>query len=146
MKVIGITGYGKSGKTTLILKLLEELSKKGRSVAVLKHVSGNIDFPDTDTSKFKKVASFSSAISPGESEIILKGEKRLEDILKYCDSDIVLIEGFKREKSFPKIVCIKSEDEKSALSDGLQICTAGFDEDIVDFNISKEGHIKDLLT
>jgi len=33
MRVIGITGYKKSGKTTLTLKLSDELTKKGSKEA-----------------------------------------------------------------------------------------------------------------
>lgn len=144
MKAIGIVGYGKSGKTTLILKLSRELAKLGHEIAVLKHVPGHIDFPDSDTSKFRSCASFVSAISPGESEIILKGKKHIGDILKYFDSDLVILEGFKKEKTYPKIVCIKEESDKDTLFDGLEIATAGFNKDIVDFDISDDEHIKAL--
>ncbi len=146
MKAIGITGYGKSGKTTIILKLSRELAALDQEVAVLKHVPGNIDFPDSDTSKFRSVAPSVSAISPGESEIILQGKKYIGDILKYFDADIVLIEGFKKEKTFPKIVCIKEEEDKSKLFDGLEIATAGFDKNLVDFDILNDEHIKKLAS
>jgi molybdopterin-guanine dinucleotide biosynthesis adapter protein len=144
LKAIGIVGYGKSGKTTLILKLSRELAKLGHEIAVLKHVPGHIDFPDSDTSKFRSCASFVSAISPGESEIILKGKKHIGDILKYFDSDLVILEGFKKEKTYPKIVCIKEESDTDTLFDGLEIATAGFNKDIVDFDISDDEHIKAL--
>ena len=35
MKVVGITGYKKSGKTTLGVKLSQELSQQGISVGIL---------------------------------------------------------------------------------------------------------------
>ena len=144
MKAIGIVGYGKSGKTTLILKLSRELAKLGHEIAVLKHVPGHIDFPDSDTSKFRSCAPFVSAISPGESEIILKGKKYIGDILKYFDSDLVILEGFKKEKTYPKVVCIKEEADTDTLFDGLEIATAGFNKEIVDFDISDDEHIKAL--
>jgi len=144
VKAVGVVGYKKSGKTMLIIRLAQELSGMGYSAAILKHASGNIDFPSSDTSKFRAHAAFVSAISSKESEIILKGRKRIEDILTYIDCDIVLIEGFKKEKTFPKIVCIKEEEDKSKLFDGLEIATAGFDKDIVDFDISNDEHIKKL--
>jgi len=78
VKAVGVIGYKKSGKTTLVIGLSQELSRMGYSVAILKHVSGNIDFPHTDTSKFRAHAAFVSAISSKESEIILKGRKRIE--------------------------------------------------------------------
>ena len=144
MKAVGVIGYKKSGKTTVVIRLSQELSRMGYSVAILKHASGDIDFPSSDTSKFRAHAAFVSAISSKESEIILKGRKRIEDILTYVDCDIVLIEGFKKEKTFPKIVCIRNKGEESELFDGLQLFTASFSEDISEFSIENDDHIKKM--
>lgn len=144
MKAVGVIGYKKSGKTTLVIRLSQELSKMGYRVAILKHASGDIDFPSSDTSKFRAHAAFVSAISSKESEIILKGRKRIEDILTYFDCDIVLIEGFKKEKTFPKIVCIRDKGEENELFDGLQLFTASFNEGISDFAIENDDHIKKM--
>jgi len=146
VKVVGIVGYKKSGKTTLIIKLSKELSGMGYRVAVIKHASDHIDFPDTDTSKFKEYAPFVSAISEKESEIILKGRKRIEDILAYFDSDIALVEGFKQEKTFPKIVCVRKESDKEELFDGLQLLTAGFEGSTSEFVIGNDDHIKSMAS
>jgi molybdopterin-guanine dinucleotide biosynthesis protein B len=144
VKAVGVVGYKKSGKTTLVMKLSQELSQMGYSVAILKHVSGTIDFPNTDTSKCRTHASFVSAISPKESEIIVKGSKRIEDILTYVDCDIVLIEGFKKEKSFPKIVCVLQPDDEKKLCDGLELCIASFNKNIAEFSIENDDHVKKM--
>jgi molybdopterin-guanine dinucleotide biosynthesis protein B len=144
VKAVGIIGYKKSGKTTLVTRLSQELSQMGYSVAILKHVSGNIDFPHTDTSRFRTCASFVSAISPKESEMIVKGNKRIEDILAYVDCDIVLVEGFKEEKTFPKIVCVLQQADKKKLCNGLELCTASFNKDISEFCIENDDHIKKM--
>lgn len=144
MKAVGIVGYKGSGKTTLVIRLSQELSRMGHRVAVLKHVSGAIGFPDADTSRFRAYVPFVSAISSTETEIILKGKKRIEDILTYVDCDVVLIEGFKKEKAFPKIVCIKNASEEKKLFDGLKLFTASFEKDISDFNIVNDDHIKEM--
>jgi molybdopterin-guanine dinucleotide biosynthesis protein B len=144
VKAVGIVGYKKSGKTTLVMKLSKELSQMGYSVAILKHVSENIDFPHTDTSKFRKHAAFVSAISPKESEIIIKGKKRIEDILTYVDCDIVLVEGFKEEKTFPKIVCVLQPADKKKLCKGLELFTASFNNDNSEFSIENDDHVKKM--
>lgn len=144
MRAVGIVGYKKSGKTTLVIRLSRELLRMGQRVAIVKHVSGDIDFPDTDTSKYRSYVPFVSAISSRESEIILKGNKPIEEILKYCDYDIVLVEGFKKEKTFPKIVCIKNEGEERELFDGLQLFSASFKENISDFTIVNDNHIEKM--
>ena len=143
MKVIGITGYKKSGKTTLTLKLSDELIKRGYKVAVIKHINENIDQVNTDTSKYKEVLTQVAAITPEESVIFLKNKKNLEEIIKHFEVDIILIEGFKNEKTFPKIICLREESEKAELFDGLQLCTAGFvskelNPKFHDYNILKD--------
>ncbi|GAF95067.1 unnamed protein product [marine sediment metagenome] len=149
MRVISITGYKKSGKTTLILKLSDELIKRGYKVAAIKHINKNIDQVNTDTSKYKEVLTQVAAITPKESVIFLKNKKNLEEIIKYFEADIILIEGFKKEKTFPKIVCLREESEKAELFDGLQLCTAGFvskelNPKLYDFNILNDEDIKKI--
>jgi molybdopterin-guanine dinucleotide biosynthesis protein B len=141
VKAVGIVGYKKSGKTTLIMRLSQKLSAMGYGVGVVKHVSSKIDFPDNDTSNVRLYVPFVSAISSEESEIILKGKRRIEDILAFFNGDIVLIEGFKEEKSFPKIVCVRDNKEEKELFDGLQLCTASLEEGISDFRITNDEHI-----
>ncbi|MBE3090813.1 MAG: molybdopterin-guanine dinucleotide biosynthesis protein B [Candidatus Atribacteria bacterium] len=149
MRVIGITGYKKSGKTTLTLKLSNELIKRGYKVAVVKHVNEDLDLVNSDTSKYKEVLTQVAAITPKEVVFFLKNKKSLEEIIKYFKADIILIEGFKREKTFPKIVCLREESEKAELFDGLQLCTAGFvskeaNEKLCDFDILKDEDIKKI--
>ena len=149
MRVIGIIGYKKSGKTTLTIKLSNELTKRGYKVAVVKHINEDLDLANSDTSKYKEGLTQVAAITPKESVIFLKNKKNLEEIIKYLEADIVLIEGFKKEKTFPKIVCLREESEKVELFDGLQLCTAGFiskglDPKLCDFNILNDKDIKKI--
>jgi molybdopterin-guanine dinucleotide biosynthesis adapter protein len=142
VKVIGIVGYKNSGKTRLIVRLSQELSGMGYRVGVIKHAPDHLDFPETDTTKFKEHVPFVAGISKDETEIIVKGRKRIENVIGFFDCDIVLVEGFKREKTFPKIVCLKEESDREELFDGLQLLTAGFDGGISDFAIENDDHIK----
>lgn len=149
MRVIGITGYKKSGKTTLIIKLSDELTKRGYKVAVVKHTSEDLDLANSDTSKYKEGLTQVAAITPEESVIFLKNKKNLEEIIKYFEADIILVEGFKKGKTFPKIVCLREENEKAELFDGLQLCTVGFvskgvGPKLYDFNILNDEDIKEI--
>ena len=146
MRAVGIVGYKKSGKTTLIIKLSQELSAMGYRVGVLKHVSSTIDLPDNDTSKFSLYVPFVSAVSSKNSEVILKGKKRIEEILAFFEGDIVVVEGFKEEKSFPKVVCVREKEEEKELFDGLQLCTASLKEGISDFHIANDEHIAQMAS
>jgi len=149
MRVISITGYKKSGKTTLTLKLSDELMKRGYKVAVVKHINEDLDLANSDTSKYKEILTQVAAITPEESIIFLKNRKNLEEIIKYFEADIILIEGFKKEKTFPKIVCLRNESEKVELFDGLQLCTASLvskdmNSRVSEFNILSNGDIKKI--
>jgi len=149
MRVIGITGYKKSGKTTLTLKLSNELTKRGYKVAVVKHINEDLDLVNSDTSKYKEGLCQVAAITPKESALFLKNKKKLEEIIKYFKADIILVEGLKKEKTFPKIVCLREESEKAELFDGLQLCTAGFvskevNEKLCDFDILNDEDIKKI--
>ncbi|MBN1276416.1 MAG: molybdopterin-guanine dinucleotide biosynthesis protein B [Deltaproteobacteria bacterium] len=146
MKVFGITGYKKSGKTTLGVKISQKLSKQGIKVGILKHVSGDMNFPDTDTARYKSCASLVCAISSKETELLIQKEKSIEDMLAFFDSDIVLVEGFKKEKTFPRIVCLRDKSEESDLLNGLQVATASFNKDIADFDINNDDHIKKIAS
>lgn len=121
MKVVGIVGYQGSGKTKLVVSLSKELSKRGYEVATLKHTRGEVDLPDKDTAKHKKYARSVGVISLGESAVFFKGKKSLEDILSHLKADFYLLEGFKEEKTYPKIICLSGKDEDKRLFDGLEI-------------------------
>src|SRR5665648_270258 len=149
MRIIGIIGYKKSGKTTLTLKISNELIKRGYKVAVVKHINEDLDLVNTDTSKYKEILTQVAAITPEESAILFKGKRNLEEIIKYFEADIVLIESFKKEKTFPKIVCLRDESEKTELFDGLQLCTASLtykdmSSRVSEFNILNDEDIKKI--
>ncbi|HER23671.1 MAG TPA: molybdopterin-guanine dinucleotide biosynthesis protein B [Candidatus Atribacteria bacterium] len=149
MKIIGIIGYKKSGKTTLTLRLSDELNRRGIKVAVIKHIDKDLDLANSDTSKYKETLTQVGAVTPKELVFFLRDKKKLEEIIKYFKADIVLIEGFKKEKTFPKIVCLREESEKVGLFDGLQLCTASFvsketKEKFCDFNILNDKDIKKI--
>lgn len=145
MKAVGIIGYHKSGKTTLGVKLCKELAGRGLRVGVVKHVSCELQFADADSSRYRAFASVVAAASSAEAEIIVKGEKSLEDMLRYCgDCDFVLVEGFKKQSLFPKIVCLREKQEKEELFDGRELFTASFKEGVADYLISDDDHVRKM--
>lgn len=125
MRAVGIVGHKDSGKTTLIQALARELRARGHKVAVVKHSSHGIDLQGKDTARLRESPGQVAFISPMESVILWKGARKLEEILPHLDGDILLIEGFKAERTFPKIVCLKGEAQDNSLFDGLTICAVG---------------------
>jgi molybdopterin-guanine dinucleotide biosynthesis adapter protein len=145
LKALGIIGYHKSGKTTLGLKLCREFSNRGLRVGVIKHVSCELRLADADSSRYRPFASVIAAASPAEAEIIVKGEKTLEDMLRYCEKcDLTLVEGFKKERSLRKIVCLREKGEEEELFDGLELFTASLKEGIADYLISSDADVRKM--
>jgi molybdopterin-guanine dinucleotide biosynthesis protein B len=131
LKVVGIIGYKNSGKTTLARTLARELTGRGHEVVVIKHSSHSLDLSGKDTAVLGEAAGQVGFISPGESAVFWKKPLSLENVIPHLEADIVLVEGFKQAKTFPKIVCLRGElddadrDRSDDLFDGLAICAVG---------------------
>jgi len=109
-KVIGIAGYKKTGKTTLVERLVREFTSRGLAVATVKHAhhAFDIDHKGRDSWRHRDAGAHEVAIVSDRMWAIIhplqdEPEPRLDEILaKMAPSDIVLIEGYKRE-IYPKI-------------------------------------------
>jgi len=107
--IVSVIGKSKSGKTTLIEKLVGELRSRGYRVATVKHSHHNfeIDQPGKDSWRHLQAGSEATAISSPGKIILMKPvaeELTLDDIghLFGEDYDIILTEGFKQGDA-PKI-------------------------------------------
>ena len=108
--VIGIAGWKNSGKTTLAVKLIGELTRRGYRVASIKHAhhEADIDHENTDTYRHRAAGAAEVALVTGVRWAIIhelreEAEPSLADILaKLAPADIVVVEGFKRD-AIPKI-------------------------------------------
>ncbi len=107
--IISIVGESKSGKTTLIEKLISELKSRGYRVATIKHSvhRPGFDKAGKDSWRHLKASSTATAIvSPNQIVLIktVSEEPGLNEIARLLgkDHDIILTEGFK-QSSAPKI-------------------------------------------
>ncbi len=114
MKAVGIVGDKKSGKTSLTLKIAEKLGKKYK-VGIIKHAE-RFDEKESDTKKFSEKY-ITGYVSAKKSGIIFPEKKSLEEIISYLNVDILLVEGFKNNRSFPKITCGDYKDDLAIASD-----------------------------
>lgn len=126
------------------VKLAQELTLRGYTVSSVKHTSCALDLPETDTSLHRKFAHQAAAISPEEAAIFFRENMNLEEMLNYLKADFILIEGFKREKTFPKIVCLREGDDPESLLDGLEICVVSASPDGVSANVPVLDAEKDI--
>jgi molybdopterin-guanine dinucleotide biosynthesis protein B len=104
MKILQITGYKNTGKTTLINRLVTYLKSLDYQVAVIKH--HHQSFADeTDTGQFiQKGADMTILNTPSASMKVVNKQPQLETQLAELDGivDFILIEGYK-DKNYPKI-------------------------------------------
>ena len=102
--VLGIAGWKNSGKTTLSVRLIEELTRQGFAVSSLKHAhhAFQIDTADTDSARHRRAGAGQVAIvSPDRwaivTELAGRPEPTLDQMLALMSPcDIVIVEGFKR--------------------------------------------------
>ena len=110
MKIYGVTGWKNSGKTGLMERLVSEFVKRGFSVSTIKHAhhSFDVDHSGKDSNRHR-VAGAREVMLSSRNRFALMHELRdekepsLEVLLaKLSPVDLVLIEGFKRDRH-PKI-------------------------------------------
>jgi len=107
--IISIVGKSKSGKTSLIEKLIQELKSRGYRVATIKHAPQSISFdePDKDSWRHIQAGSEATVVSSPDKIVMIKPveqDSTLDDIARLLgeDFDIILTEGFKQGDA-PKI-------------------------------------------
>jgi len=107
--IVSVIGKSKSGKTTLIDKLVQELKLRGYRVATIKHTPQGVNFdePGKDSWSHVQAGSEATAISSPDRIVVVKPvaqEATLDQLAGILgeDYDIILTEGFKQE-SAPKI-------------------------------------------
>jgi molybdopterin-guanine dinucleotide biosynthesis protein B len=120
-RVIGIVGYKDSGKTTLARALARELTARGHRVAAVKHTSHHIDLVGKDTALLLEAAGQVAIVSAEATGVFWRRPMALEDVLAHLDADIVLVEGFKAQKGYPKIACLRGLPDDGGLIDDLTI-------------------------
>ncbi len=152
--IVSIVGRSKSGKTTLIERLVAELRLRGYHVATVKHTAEGIAFdePGKDSWRHIEAGSEATLISSPDRLILIKPlDKELSlDEIAYLlaeDYDIILTEGFKQDKA-PKIEVHRRENG-SPLDKIKKLIAIATDEhletEIRQFSLEDVTGIADLL-
>jgi molybdopterin-guanine dinucleotide biosynthesis protein B len=108
--VLGIAGWKNSGKTTLVTKLIAELTRRGLRVASVKHAhhEADMDHEGTDTFRHRAAGAVEVALVTSRRWALIHelgnaAEPTLSETLSRLSScDVVIVEGYKRE-AIPKI-------------------------------------------
>ena len=119
--IISIVGKSDSGKTTLIEKLVPELTRRGYRVATIKHDMHEfeVDREGKDSWRHKKAGAHTVVISSPKKIALIRDVERdlkLEEIRDKLiqDVDLILTEGYKKDVQ-PKIEVFREEKHKELL-------------------------------
>jgi len=110
VKVFGFAGWSGSGKTTLIEQLIPRLAARAGKVSLVKHAhhAFDIDHPGKDSYRHRLAGCTEVLVSSARRYAIiheLRGDAELtlpEAIDRLAPCDLVLVEGFKRDR-IPKL-------------------------------------------
>jgi molybdopterin-guanine dinucleotide biosynthesis protein MobB len=111
--LLSVVGFSNSGKSTVLVKLVEELKKRGYRVAVIKHSRGfEVDQPGKDSWRYREVGA-GPVILAGPKQMVLfrswEKEWEPEEIARGLeDVDLVITEGYKLGRR-PKIEVFREE-------------------------------------
>ena len=122
MRAIGFAGWSGAGKTTLIVRLIPELNRRGFGVSTIKHAHHgfDVDRPGRD-SYAHRAAGADEVLVASANRLALMRELRgapepsLAELMQMlAPVDFVLVEGFKRDP-LPKIEVYRLANGKPPL-------------------------------
>lgn len=119
MRAIGFAGFSGAGKTTLIVRLIPELNRRGLSVSTIKHAHHGFDLdrPGKDSYEHRAAGAHEVLVASANRLALMRElrgapEPSLAELLRLlAPVDLVLVEGFKRE-ALPKIEVYRAANGK----------------------------------
>ena len=108
--IIGIAGWKKSGKTTLVTRLIAEFTARGLKVATVKHAHHDfqIDEGGTDSARHRRAGASQVAVVSSKRWALINeldgvSEPTLEEVVAWLGPcDLIIAEGYKAAP-IPKI-------------------------------------------
>ena len=117
---VAVVGRHNSGKTTLVVRLIEELVERGHDVGSVKHhhrENFDIDIPGKDSYRHRHAGASETVIAaPGQIAKIrsIEGEMECSEIVhRMPGHDIVIVEGY-RKSGLPTIEVMRNANEADA--------------------------------
>jgi molybdopterin-guanine dinucleotide biosynthesis adapter protein len=124
MNIYGVIGWKNAGKTSLMERLVAEISGRGLRVSTVKHVHHDVDLdqPGKDTYRHRTAGAEEVVLASANRMALLRehrgGEPELAVILaRMAPVDLVLVEGYKRD-THPKIEVYRRETGHDLIQPG----------------------------
>ena len=122
--VLGFAAFSGTGKTTLLEKLIPQLTQQGIRIGMIKHAHHefDIDKPGKDSYRLRKAGAQQMLIASSSRQALMTEndtprEPRMDELIARLDLeniDLVLVEGFKNVP-FPRIELHRKELGKTLL-------------------------------
>lgn len=124
MRVYGVIGWKNSGKTSLMERLVAEITARGFSVSTVKHMHHDVDLdqPSTDTYRHRAAGATEVILASAHRYAILHEHRGPEPDLtavlsRLAPVDLVLVEGYKRD-NHPKLEVWRRETGHQMIQPG----------------------------
>jgi len=122
MKIVSVVGLSESGKTRLIMELIGELKRRGLRTCAVKRCSHgfSLDTEGKDTSDFSRAGAEGVAMVSPEGWAAM-GRSPAADVRTWAgrlfpDADVVLVEGGKEVRGWPKIEVLRAGVSETLVS------------------------------
>ena len=101
--IIGIAGWKNSGKTTLVVRLVEEFTRRGLKVATVKHAhhAFQVDEGETDSARHRRAGAQQVAVVSSRRWAMIRElgeepEPSFDEVISWLDPcDLIIVEGYK---------------------------------------------------
>lgn len=122
MRIFGLAGWSGSGKTTVVTRLLPELTRRGLTVSTLKHThhAFDIDRPGKDSHNHRLAGAQEVMLASGRRWALMRElrggpEPDVHELARrMAPADLLLVEGFKNHPH-PKLEVFRPSVGKPAL-------------------------------
>lgn len=111
--VVAVCGVKNSGKTTLLVRLVEKLTEQGIKTAVIKHDGHDFtcDVEGTDSYRLHQAGAYGTAVYSAYRSFVHK-EGTTETVEKligqFPEAELILLEGMK-DSTYPKIEVVRRD-------------------------------------
>ncbi|OGR31670.1 MAG: molybdopterin-guanine dinucleotide biosynthesis protein B [Desulfobacula sp. RIFOXYB2_FULL_45_6] len=154
-KIITIVGKSDSGKTTLLEKLIAELTHRGYRIGTVKHAHDGfeMDTKGKDSWRHRKAGAHAVLVITEDKIAMIRDDRTsyIEKMETYLFGvDIILAEGFKRQM-LPKIEIFRTDSghkEPLCLEDDTLIAfvtDSGYRPDVPVFGLEDTGRLADFI-
>ena len=138
-QIIAVVGKSKSGKTTLIERLIPEIKKRGYRVGSVKHAHHGfeIDHEGKDSYRHRAAGADVVVVSSPDKIVMVKRIEHdsLDNLVSFFDDvDLVLVEGYKRT-GYPKIEVFDQRSHDAPLGFNREELIAFVSDDAVDVDV-----------